>query len=346
MNKILLVLIMFGIFSGSVSAKDNRGTIYSNGVKDSFTVGERYFGNIEVFTNPEYNLPLKGYATFVKVSNLNEAKIVRISALGIKNGFNVRYVQLDGEDVVIFSVVDRKADAVYVQKRLESYNVHTRIEKINIMAKHTNLVGRRLFSIINKNFKKVFKNKDNRIAQLEKYIRNINNPDKKAMIDLSIIPIKKVRIKDKCKCPKIKEIIVKKSILLEDLKELQVVNRVVTKDYLVKLKKERKELKPLNNYTAKIMTIEKVKAQNRIVAINVKNDFNKKLPDIKSFSKIYKYLRKHAGITKNDIIILHGKAYQKNDKLLKWVITSINHKTGIIVLDNSYSVQISKKRKK
>lgn len=342
MKKYISSLIAIGLVTTLCASEDKRAIIYANGVKDALTIGEKYFSDPDVFSHPNKPISLHGYAVMVKATNMNEAKIVRITAIGLKSGYDVKFVNIDGDDIVVFSVQDRKADAVYIQRRLASYKIVTRIKKINIDAKHVNLVGRRMIEIIRKNFNIVLREKDNRIQKLERYISTTLKQN--SQIDDEILQDNDFNQNQTLKTEKnkirkcSKRPIVKKTVI--SLKNLQVVNRVITKSYLKKQQKAHKKVHPLNDYTMRTMTIEKVSAQKRIVARNIKNDFKKKMPKITSFSKMYKYLRTHAGITKENILVLHGKAFKKGDKLQKWIISDINYKTGIIVLDDSYTIKI------
>ena len=344
MKKYISSLIAIGLITTLYASEDKRAIVYANGVKDTLAIGEKYFSDPDVFSNPNKPIALHGYATMVKVTNMNEAKIVRITGIGLKSGYDVKFVNIDGDDIVIFSVQDRKADAVYIQKRLASYKIVTRIKKVDIDARHVNLVGRRMIEIIRKNFNIILREKNNRIQKLERYIsttlkQNSQIDDEILQDNDSNEPLlhkKTVKKQKKAECPK--RPIVKKTVV--SLKNLQVVNRVITKSYLKKQQRAHKKVKPLNGYTMRTMTIEKVSAQKQVVARNIKHDFKKKMPKIKSFSKMYKYLRTHAGITKENFLVLHGKVYKIGDKLQKWVISDINYKTGIIVLDDSYSVKL------
>lgn len=346
MKKYISSLIAVGLVATLHASEDKRAIIYANGVKDTLVIGEKYFSDPNVFLNPNKPIALHGYAIMTKATNMDEAKIVRITAIGLKSGYDVKFVNIDGDDIVIFSVQDRKADAVYIQKRLASYKIATRIKKISIDARHVNLVGRRMIEIIRKNFNIILREKDNRIQKLERYInirlkQNSSIGDeilKSNDLDSHLLDRKtqKNKLHKKTNCTK--RPIIQKTVI--SLKNLQVVNRVITKKYLKKLKKAHKKIKPLNDYALKVMTIEKVSAQKQVVARNIKHDFKKKMPKIKRFSKMYKYLRTHAGITKENFLILHGKIYKVGDKLQKWVISDINYKTGIVVLDDSYSVKL------
>jgi len=345
MKKYISSLVAIGLVTALYASEDKRAIIYANGVKDTLAIGEKYFSDPDVFSNPNKPIALHGYAVMVKATNMNEAKIVRITAIGLKSGYDVKFVNIDGDDIAVFSVQDRKADAVYIQRRLASYKIVTRIKKVDIDARHVNLVGRRMIEIIRKNFNIILREKDNRIQKLERYIsttlKQTSQIDDEVLqnndIDEPMLThnkrVKKHKVKKCSKRP-----IVKKTVI--SLRNLQVVNRVITKGYLRKQQRAHKKIKPLNDYTMRTMTIEKVSAQKQIVARNIKHDFKKKMPKIRNFSKMYKYLRTHAGITKENFLVLHGKIYKVGDKLQKWVISDINYKTGIIVLDDSYSVKL------
>jgi hypothetical protein len=340
MKKYISSLIAIGLVTILSASEDKRAIIYANGVKDTLTIGEKYFSDPDVFLSPNKPIALHGYAVMVKATKMDEAKIVRITAIGLKSGYDVKFVNIDDDDIVVFSVQERKADAVYIQKRLASYKIVTRIKKINIDAKHVNLTGRRLIDIVRKNFNIILREKDNRIHKLEKYIsttlEKTTQKDDEILQDSNIY---KQTIKHKTKktnCEK--RPIVKKTVI--SLKNLQVVNRIITKKYLKKQQRAHKKIKPLNDYAMEKMTIEKVSMHKQIVARNIKDDFKKKMPKIKSFSKMYRYLRSHAGITKENFLILHGKAYKVGDRLQKWAISDVNYKTGIVILNDNYSVKL------
>lgn len=347
---------------------DSAPTIYSNGVKDTLSIGENFFKDAKVFTDETRTKIIKGYMTYTDAAHLNESEIVRMTAVGIKNGYDVSFLTLEGRDIICYSTSDRKPDAEYVQKRLASYNIESKVIKVDTRVELVNLVGRGLINTIVKNLNNLSKNKDDRISQLEKYVKTIavnqkadNFPEvekdkelyNRNIIDretkkeeISLLPSTEVKELKQCapcketKCPTA-TIATSEKI---DLSSLQVVNRVVTKEYLIKIAKGKiTNIAPLNDKQVKDTTIEVVDKQIRTVSKNIKADAGSPLPKLSTFSKAFSYIREHGAITKDGRLILNGKAYKNGDKIDKWTLTSVDYSTGVIVIDELFVTGINKK---
>jgi predicted small secreted protein len=124
-----------------------------------------------------------------------------------------------------------------------------------------------------------------------------------------------------------------------DLNNLQVVNRVVTEQFLKKKKiKNPKKVKPLNARTAKKMTIETVEEKNRIVARNIKKHYKKRIPVFKSFSKLYVYITNNGVLSKDGSLILNGRVFKNGDKISGgWILKNTIYENGVIVVGKKNS---------
>lgn len=347
---------------------DSAPTIYSNGVKDTLSIGENFFKDAKVFTDETRTKIIKGYMTYTDAVHLNESEIVRMTAVGIKNGYDVSFLTLEGRDIICYSTSDRKPDAEYIQKRLASYNIESKVLKVDTRVEQVNLVGRGLINAIIKNLNNLTKAKDDRITQLEKYVKTIATNQKadnfpevekdkelynKNIVsgetkkeEISLLPSTEVKESKQCapcketKCPTATTATPEKI----DLSSMQVVNRVVTKEYLLKIAKGKiANIAPLNDKQAKDTTVEVVEKQIRTVAKNIKVDAAAPLPKLGTFSKAFSYIREHGAITKDGRLILNGKAYKNGDKIDRWALTSVDYLTGVIVIDELFVTGINKK---
>lgn len=344
MKKIIIAVGLLFSVALCQASENSKSVIYANGVKDTLSLGEDFFKDIEVFSNPDRVMLLNGYVVFLNASEMFETDIVRLSAISRKNDFKVSFVELMGIETIVFTVASRRADAVYVQKRLSLYKIPTRIKKLNVEVRHINLVARKMIEEINYNIKRLMRKKDKRIATLEGLVRETVRKRKGDILSVGDDePVVKCKKSEKCKpCKQSKckkQPIIKKEII--KIGRIQVVNRVITKKYLEKMKALHKTVKPINNTEEKTMTIEKVNRDKRVVARNIRRDANKALPIITSFSKAFRYIKKHGAITDSDKLVLHGKTYDSGDTLWKWKVSSVNKKTGLVILDDSYAIQVN-----
>lgn len=311
----ILVLLQSNLFAIS-----EKSLIYSNGVNDTMLVWEKYLENNQanIFEKTSKLLDLKGFAVFSDVSKMSEVNIIRASAIGLKRGYSVKLVDYEKKEYLLFGIENRKADADFIQNTLISYNIQTRVKKINVKTYQKNLISQKIIKIIKENFKEYISSKDNRIKELEEVVRKLPNNKKTNKAKTASSAKKNIYIK---------------------ISNLQVVNRVVTDTYI---KKSKKKLEVLNAYAKKHITKKKLERQKVNVANNIKKDLTKPLPPLKTFSSVYKYLRTHGGITVDGMLVLNGQAYKPKDMIFGRVISKINRKTGLVVLNNSYNVTVKK----
>lgn len=322
MKKIInIVLIFFTLLT--ISSANQNNIIYENGVKDTLSIGTRYVKDLALISKQNSSIFLDGYAVVVNSNSLPEAKIIQATAIGLKNGLDVKFIKLSNKEFIVFSVEKREADALYLADKLNKYGLSSSIERLNGTYNQTVLVAHDLFKAIQDTVAYLNSKKDDTIKKLTEALES---KGKNVNIDNTYeFKVQKDRAYNQ----------------IIDLSSLQVVNRVITDEYLKKNGLVVETVKPL----APKEKVNKTTIQKQIntVTKNIKNDKANSLPQITSFSKAYAYLREHAGITKDNQLILHKKAYIVGDKLFIWNISSINYSLGIVVLGSDYTIPLSKK---
>lgn len=322
-TKFYLTIILLLIGTSSI-ANANNNIIYENGVKDTLAIGTRYVKDLALISNQNSSIFLDGYGVVLNSNSLPEAKIIQATAIGLKNGLDVKYVTVKNKEFIVFSVESREADAMYLVDRLTKYGLAPTVEKLNGTYMQTVIVAGDLFRAIQDTVAYLNSKKDDTIRKLT---QALESKEKNVNIDNTY----------EVKTPIQQKHITSANL---DFKEIQVVNRVITDDFLAKYNKTVESVSPVtpNQKINKNM----VDKQISTVSKNLKND-SSNIPKIDNFSKAYNYLKEHAGITKNNELILHKTVFKKGDKLFVWNITSINYNLGIIVLGNDYTVPLSKK---
>lgn len=303
---------------------NNNNIIYENGVKDTLAIGTRYVKDLALISNQNSSIFLDGYGVVLNSNALPEAKIIQATAIGLKNGLNVRYVIVKNNEFIVFSVESREADAMYLVDRLSKYGLSPTVEKLNGTYNQTVIVADDLFKAIQDTVTYLNVKKDETIKKLT---QALENKEKNVNIDNSY------EFKPQAK----QNTIVSNNI---DFGEVQVVNRVVTDDFLKKHNVSVDKLSPVSP-NQKISSYS-VKKQIETVSKNIKNDSKGSLPKIDNFSKAYNYLREHGAITKNNELLLNKTVYKKGDNLFAWSISAINYNLGIIVLGNDYTIPVQK----
>lgn len=324
MRKNFYLTIILLLIGTSSIANANNNIIYENGVKDTLAIGTRYVKDLALISNQNSSIFLDGYGVVLNSNSLPEAKIIQATAIGLKNGLDVKYVTVKNKEFIVFSVESREADAMYLVDRLTKYGLAPTVEKLNGTYMQTVIVAGDLFRAIQDTVAYLNSKKDDTIKKLT---QALESKEKNVNIDNTY----------EVKTPIQQKHITSANL---DFKEIQVVNRVITDDFLAKYNKTVETVSPVtpNQKINKNM----VDKQISTVSKNLKND-SSNIPKIDNFSKAYNYLKEHAGITKNNELILHKTVFKKGDKLFVWNITSINYNLGIIVLGNDYTVPLSKK---
>lgn len=322
-TKFYLTIILLLIGTSSI-ANANNNIIYENGVKDTLAIGTRYVKDLALISNQNSSIFLDGYGVVLNSNSLPEAKIIQATAIGLKNGLDVKYVTVKNKEFIVFSVESREADAMYLVDRLTKYGLAPTVEKLNGTYMQTVIVAGDLFRAIQDTVAYLNSKKDDTIRKLT---QALESKEKNVNIDNTY----------EVKTPIQQKHITSANL---DFKEIQVVNRVITDDFLAKYNKTVESVSPVTpNQKINKNIVDK---QISTVSKNLKND-SSNIPQIDNFSKAYNYLKEHAGITKNNELILHKTVFKKGDKLFVWNITSINYNLGIIVLGNDYTVPLSKK---
>lgn len=323
--KFCIPLIILLITSSSLNADTSNNIIYENGVKDAYAVGTRYVKDLALISNQNSSVFLDGYGVVLNSNSLPEAKIIQATAIGIKNGLDVKYVTVKDKEFIVFSVESREADAMYLVDRLSKYGLSPTVEKLNGTYMQTVIVASELFKAIQDTVAYLNTKKDDTIKKLT---QALENKEKNVNIDNAY----------EVKTPIQQRNITSANL---DFKDIQVVNRVITNDFLVKYNKTVEGVSPVTpNQKINKNIVDK---QILTVTNNLKNDSTNNIPKIDNFSKAYNYLKEHAGITKNNELVLHKTIFKRGDKLFIWDITSINYNLGIVVLGNDYTVPLNKK---
>lgn len=328
LKKIICSFVAYGLLTVTAYA-DKNNLVYDNGVKDTQLVGSRYVKDIGLITGQNKDIVLNGYGVLLNVSSFSESKIIQASAIGLKNGLDIKYIKFNNSDYIVFTVEKREADAMFLIDRLSKYGISSSVEKLGGTYSQTILVAHDLISAINDSLTYLTARKDDKINKLSKLItsnKNIECPDVSTLVPP--MPIKNAN----------------QDANTLDLSNLQVVNRVVTTDYLNKYKIKARDVKPHSNTQRKSLNSTKVNAQIKKVTSNIKNDAKNGLPEITSFAKAYKYLREHSAITNGNSLLLHKKIYKVGDALFKWNISSINYNLGVVVLGNDYTIPLKKNK--
>lgn len=324
MRKNFYLTIILLLIGTSSIANANNNIIYENGVKDTLAIGTRYVKDLALISNQNSSIFLDGYGVVLNSNSLPEAKIIQATAIGLKNGLDVKYVTVKNKEFIVFSVESREADAMYLVDRLTKYGLAPTVEKLNGTYIQTVIVAGDLFRAIQDTVAYLNSKKDDTIRKLT---QALESKEKNVNIDNTY----------EVKTPIQQKHITSANL---DFKEIQVVNRVITDDFLTKYNKTVESVSPVTpNQKINKNIVDK---QISTVSKNLKND-SSNIPQIDNFSKAYNYLKEHAGITKNNELILHKTVFKKGDKLFVWNITSINYNLGIIVLGNDYTVPLSKK---
>jgi len=327
MNKFYTLFLSL-LLAGTLQANENNNIIYENGVKDTLAIGTRYVKDLALISNQNSSVFLDGFGVVLNSNSLPEAKIIQATAIGLKNGLDVKYVTVKNNEFIVFSVESREADAMYLVDRLSKYGLSPTVERLNGTYNQTVIVADELFKAIQSTVAYLNVKKDDTIRKLT---QALENKEKNVNIDNTY----------EFKPQQKQNIVTSTNSISLDLSNVQVVNRVVTDDFLRKYKTSVEKVNPISpNQKINSYSVNK---QIDTVTKNLKNDSKSSIPNIDNFSKAYNYLREHAGITKNNELILHQSVFKKGDKLFAWSISSINYNLGIVVLGNDYTVPVQKK---
>jgi hypothetical protein len=319
-------------------SSDEKNAIYSGGVKDAVMVTSQVFSDSKAFeSNTKY---LKGYIVYKDATRLNSVEIIKYSAIATKLGYKVDFFNIKGKDCILFSTKDRKPDATAIAKKLKYHKIATNIAQINQEVKKVTLVGSDSIKNTKEYFRSKHKREATKIRDLEKYIAELEGKNKDYRV-LKNPSNKILECKDNSNVKFSKRTRAKRVVKMVtlDLSNLQVVNRVLTERYLKANKiRNPKKAKPLNNYTAKKMSIEIVEKKNAIVAKNIKKTYKKKIPTLNSFDAIYKYITNNAVLTKNGSLVMHGQVFNVGDVIsAKWVLKNVIYSNGVVIVKKKNS---------
>lgn len=142
----ILGIILSLSFASSLKADNN--IIYENGVKDAYSVGVRYIKDLAMISNQNSSVFLDGYGVVLNSNSMPEAKIIQATAIGLKNGLDVRYVIVKNNEYIVFAVENREADAMYLVDRLAKYGLSPTVEKLNGTYSQTVIVADELIKAI------------------------------------------------------------------------------------------------------------------------------------------------------------------------------------------------------
>jgi len=348
-QKILSGILFLSISAGLLEAAIDKDSIYAGGVKDAVMITDKVLkSEIDPHKKRKY---LNGYIVFKDASKLDTVDIIKYSAIATKLGYTPEYFKIKGKDSILFAVESRMPDATATASRLKKYGIGTNIAEINKEVNRVVLVANSATRAIDEYLKNTTKKDKEKIATLEKYIAELKG--KPNSVSLLSPPEKVLKCKEtntiKGSQPIVKNVIKKEVVRMAkiDFTKLQVVNRVVTEKYLRKYKKRPKDIRALNSYAASRMTVEIVKERNRIVARNIKKTYGKKIPNFKSFKKLYNYIIEHGAITPKGELLLHGRLFKVGDVISNdWVLSACVYKTGVVVVkhgNSDYHIVLKKK---
>ncbi len=164
-TKFYLTIILLLIGTSSI-ANANNNIIYENGVKDTLAIGTRYVKDLALISNQNSSIFLDGYGVVLNSNSLPEAKIIQATAIGLKNGLDVKYVTVKNKEFIVFSVESREADAMYLVDRLTKYGLAPTVEKLNGTYMQTVIVAGDLFRAIQDTVAYLNSKKDDTIKKL------------------------------------------------------------------------------------------------------------------------------------------------------------------------------------
>ena len=341
-KKMFLSLVLLGNIG--LYASNAKDIYYENGVKDALNILTK---KVTKDIKEKKVKHLVGYMAYKDITMLDEVEIIKISAIAMKLGYNIDYRTIKGSDYLIFEVKKRKPDAVAVVDRLKKYKIVARVSKVDTTAKISMVVGENIVTTLNDIITERTLKYKKRIKELENYILKVSSGEPTPFALPACDSKKKKSKVIECNQNNTSTTTPKKvvKIVQLDLHNLQVVNRVVTVKYLKKRRIKAERVEPLNKYAKAHFTVEKVREKNRIVARNIKKNYRKPLPNIRSFSQAYNYISKNGVINKNNILLLNGFVFKEGDKIFnKYVLKRILYKSGVVILDDYHLVNMKKEK--
>jgi len=343
-NSITLITLLAGSLFASTNAdlQTIKEAKYYQGVRDANMVFNNNLQNPNTFDMKKKYL--KGFIVFKDAKNMTSDEIIKATAIAMKLGYNVDFFMIKGDESILFAVKERLPDAKETAKKLKLFGIPTNIAKIDKEVDKINLIEKDAINHIKDFYREKQAEELKQIREMKDYIAHLEKKNKDFRIlnennkihkhlKHNFSKNTKGAIHNAVK-PTIK--IVKKYVKI-NLKNLQVVNRILTKKYLRKhgIKNEAK-VSPLSNYAKSIMTIEKVEEKKRIVARNIKQKYLKKIPKLNSFKEIYNYITKNAVITKNGSLILNGRVFNEGDRIFKkWTLAKAIYSNGVVIIEDS-----------
>jgi len=343
-SAILITSLAGSLFAGAnVNLQTIKEQKYYQGVKDANMVYNKNLHTQNTFEMK--NKYIKGFIVFKNAKNMTNNQIIRATAIAMKLGYSVDFCIIKGEEAILFTKKDRLPDAKEVAKKLKAFKISTNIIGIDKEVKKINLIGKDAISYIKDFYNDKQREELKQIATMKEYIAKLKeenrdfrvlteNKDMHKIITQNNTKINNQKTVSSKTKPTVK--IIKKYVKL-DLKNLQVVNRVLTKKYLKQHGiKNKAKISPLNNYAKSRMTIEKVDEKKRIVARNIKHTYKKKIPELNSFAEAYSYITRNAVINKYGKLILNGRVFEKGDRLSKkWIFEKAIYSNGVVIIDDN-----------
>jgi len=312
-------------------------TKYYQGVTDTLMVYHKFLNSPYAFK--DQNVYLRGYVVFAKTNSMPIKDIVRAIAIAIKFGENPQFYKLDGQDVVVFGIRDRRPDAKFLADELSMYQIDTGVKQVNGYVRTVPIIGKDFIKYAKSVYEQAIQDYQRKLLNSTSKQDIQQNIDTTNYAQNSAPNMEKEPSQNDCN---------KKVIIKVNLDKVQVVNRVVTDKFLKKYHVTPNEVKPLNSTEKKNLTPQTVKNKIRRVTRNIKRTQDKPLPldKLNNFNYLYFYLTEKGAITEGGRLLLNGKLYSEGDTIGKWKIDKIVKDTGVIVVkdnDVNYDVAMPKK---
>lgn len=325
---------------------------YYDGIEDSLLVLQEQYADTKGATQ---TIKSNGYVLYAQIGDLSSPELVNYSAIGYRSGYPVFFAHLPSQStIIVFDTYERKADALYAKKKLESsYGLkHLNIEFYPKPMTKEYVIAKKIIDYIDKSYDSELRKEKERCgkevqAVKDAFAKIVDGKKIEAVGKFSVDKescreyIEKDRLAHSYECPAIPTASAPVQPAPANIKPvvikgpLQVVNRVVTKAFLDKNYGGSTENAAA--LRSKYARRESYKNQTEAATKNViaKNDALDKLKNADSLNAFFGILRGNAAIAPGGDLIVSGKAISPGAKIGRYTLFKTDYRKGIVVVKHN-----------
>ena len=326
----------------------SRDLTYTDGIDDTLMAIK---GTYEDY-NPVYDskniITTHGYIVFAELNTLNQVDLVSYYSIGEKVGEDLFFSNIEDEQALVFGIFTRKADALYQQERLERIGLkHIRIMYLDKSLKKDVFIGSAILSSLSSVYGREIRHMEDsyrqEITALKGAFETSVTDGKGGDIALRVIPRhdgveKKCRptvINTPCDCPSPE---IKRYVKVSKGTTFQVVNRIVTKEFLDRFYPEKgaESVRPVIRKKFKSTKgFDEERADVAKRAFKDSDDLETQLEGVKNIKTAFNVITKSGVISDKDELVISKRIFKRGDRIGSFTLFDISHKNGVIVLKDS-----------